>query len=862
MASLSTLAFTAGMASANEAPAPAPTDDVTDVVVYAPLRDSQLAALREQRNADNLVSVIASDTVGRFPDQNSAAALSRLPAVAVQRDQGQERYIQVRGAPNRWTSVSFDGVPVIGVDEGGAGRAFRFDAVPAVILQSLAVNKSLTPDLPAEAVVAQIDLRTYSPMNRKGYDVQGELGLGQMELGEGEQRQGSLRGAWSNGTFGVMAAVSHYRREQITDNREFAYDTNHVLSSFDARNYRLVRENNGASLGLEWRPAEGHELFLKWVSSEFNDDEERNHYTFQLGSALSGTRTATGGDLVGVPVRSTAEFGEYRTKNELTTLGGQHALNDGWGLSWRLNSTKMTNDTYLPLLMQNQQLNPLLRPSISYKLDDPNFPIISLYKTVTGATAGTYARGAATTGFDQSAFDFNIALPIVSNIKADSWTAKADLTRDTGNWVYKLGYQHDHREIEGNTMGQPTVILTALLPRIGQSDLKASDYVTGEAWSTGFPLGISLNYLDNRKMRNDMETRLNALAAAGLYNPAANIDPTSRYDITEKLTAGYGMAKVVFDGGQVVFGARVETMNQRIAGFTKSGTVITPLVVENDYTDLFPSINAKFDLSDKIVLRGAIQRGIARPSFGAIRTGASINDTSSPGTISGGNPYLKPEYTWGTDVSFEYYIAKDSVASAGFFYRKVDNVLYDSKTKITTDAYDANGLDRTGYDFTSTLNGDNGKLYGLEFNYQQTFSTLPSPFDGLGVSGNLALLDGEFDTPARKGVPFPGTSKTIVNTSVSYEKYGVSARLSYQWRDDWADTLGGLGLGSGGDEYRKAYGNLDLTLRYAVNKNITVFADASNLTDETYIAYEGDVSHPSEVEQIGRRVLVGLRFNY
>lgn len=867
LAGLSLLALSAGAAGAQvrgSGPAADPEAPVVtgEVVIFAPLRDSQTAALREQRQADNLVNVIASDTVGRFPDQNSAAALSRLPAVAVQRDQGQERYIQVRGAPNRWTSVSFDGVPVIGVDEGGAGRAFRFDAVPAVILRSLAVNKSLTPDLPAEAVVAQIDLRTYSPFDRRGTDLQGELGLGQMDLGGGEQRQGSLRGAWSNDTFGVMAAVSHYRREQVTDNREFSYDANRIISSFDARNYRLVRENNGAALGLSWRPADDHELFLKWVYSEFKDDEERNHYTFQLGSAASGTRGATGGDLVGVPVRSTAQFGEYRTKNALTTLGGEHGFSDGWRFSWRLNNAKMSNDTNLPLLLQNQQFNRLLRPSLSYSLADPNFPTIKLFKTISGPTAGTFARGEALEALDQGAFDFNIGLPIVSEIEGDSWTLKGDLSRERDGWTFKAGYQYDQREIDGNTIGQPTVLLSALLPAIGQADLRASDYVTSKVWDTGFPLGVTMKYLDNRRLREDLETKLNALAAAGRYNPASIIAPTSLYDITEKLTAGYGMAKFGFDGGQVVFGARVEHMKQKIAGFTQAGTTVTPLVVENDYTDIFPSVNAKVELGQDMVLRGAVQRGVARPSFGAIRTGASINDTSTPGTVSGGNPRLKPEYTWGADVSFEYYLSSDSVVSLGGFYRDVDNVLYDARTKVADDTYDAGGIDRTGYDFVSTLNGSNGKLYGVELNYQQSFRSLPSPWDGLGVSGNLALLDGEFDTPARRGAPFPGTSKTVINTALSYEKYGLSARLSYQWRDDWADTLGGLGLGSGGDEFRKAYGNLDLTLRFAMTPRLTLFADASNLTDETYIAYEGDTNHPSEVEQIGRRFMAGLRFNF
>lgn len=865
LAGVSALSLMSTAQAQSQSASDASTDEtgVQTVTVFSPQRDSQIAALKEQRNADNLISVIAADTVGRFPDQNSAAALSRLPSVAVQRDQGQERYIQVRGAPNRWTSVSFDGVPVIGVDEGGAGRAFRFDAVPAVILKSLAVNKSLTPELPAEAVVAQIDLRTFSPLARKGTDVQGDFGLGTMELGGNQQQTGALRTSWSNGTFGVLAALSHYRRYQVTDNREFAYDAQGVLSSFDARNYRLMRENNGAALELAWRPSADHDLFAKVIYSAFNDDEERNHYTFQLSSALSGTRTAAGGELVGVPVRSTAQFGEYRTTNTLYTLGGDHQFGQDWDLSWRLNATHMTNDTYLPLLLQNQQINRLNRVSMSYSLRDPNFPIVSLFRTVNGPVSGTFARGEALTRLDQGAFDFNIALPLVSKIRSDSRTAKVDLTRRFDQWTFKTGLMHEDRDITGSVLSTSnTVLLSALLPRVGRADLRASDYVSQNVWDTGFPLGVTINNLDNRRLRTDIEGALGALQSAGLYNPANAVSPADRYDIREKLTSAYGQARKTFDNGQIVFGLRVEHMDQTIAGATRVGTTVTPLVVNNKTTDLFPSVNLKLDLSDKLVVRASAQRGIARASFGAIRTGASINDTSTPGTVTGGNPNLKPEYTWGTDASAEYYLSADSVVSASVFYRLVDNVLYDSKTKVGSGLYNSGGIDRSGYDFVSTLNGGEGKLYGLELNWQQTFKTLPSPFDGLGVSSNLALLDGSFDTAARKDVPFPGTSKEVVNAAISYEKYGISARLSYQWRGDWADTLGGLGLGAGGDEYRKAYGNLDLTLRYALNDNFTLYADAANLTDETYIAYDGIKSRPTEVEQIGRRFMAGLRFNF
>ncbi|MCG2840896.1 TonB-dependent receptor [Sandaracinobacter sp. RS1-74] len=311
-----------------------------------------------------------------------------------------------------------------------------------------------------------------------------------------------------------------------------------------------------------------------------------------------------------------------------------------------------------------------------------------------------------------------------------------------------------------------------------------------------------------------------------------------------------------FGAGQVVAGVRLEHFSLANTGFARSGSVLIPLSSPQSYTDFFPSVNARFDVTDDIVLRLAGQRGIARPSFGEVRVGSSINDTSSPGTIGGGNPELKPEYTWGLDASAEYYIPGGGIIAVSGFYRWVDNVLFQFQEPVGSDFYNSDGVDRSGYIFSSTFNGSNGRLYGVEFNYQQQFSFLPGVLDGFGFQGNVAFLGGKFDTADQKGVPFPGMSDTVVNTSLYYEKFGLSARVSYQWRSDWLDTLGGLGSG----EYRKGYDNLDISLRYAINDRLTLFADLSNLTNAIYMAYEGQRSHPTEVEQIGSRYLFGIRF--
>ncbi|MBK2942442.1 TonB-dependent receptor, partial [Klebsiella pneumoniae] len=95
----------------DDAAAAAPGAEGEEIVVDGtrPIAESEAAALRIQREADNLVSVLSADSVGRLPDQNIAQAVGRLPGLAVERDQGQARYISIRGAPNYWTTLSFDG---------------------------------------------------------------------------------------------------------------------------------------------------------------------------------------------------------------------------------------------------------------------------------------------------------------------------------------------------------------------------------------------------------------------------------------------------------------------------------------------------------------------------------------------------------------------------------------------------------------------------------------------------------------------------------------------------------------------------------------------------------------------------------
>ncbi len=390
--------------------------------------------------------------------------------------------------------------------------------------------------------------------------------------------------------------------------------------------------------------------------------------------------------------------------------------------------------------------------------------------------------------------------------------------------------------------------------------LPAASYVTTRPWTTNFPLGTSFNYIDKGRLRTDLEAAL--AARPGGFNLDNFILPQDRYTINERLFAPYASAAYDLPNGKIVVGVRLENFVQESIGTLVAGTTQTPLSVRNSYWDFFPSVNAKFDVATDLVFRLAGQRSVSRPGFGQVRVGGAINDTSTPGTISGGNPNLRAEYTWGADTSLEYYLPNDGLLSASFYHRWVDNVLFDTRTRVDSDIYDSGGIDRSGYDLIGTLNGNNGRLYGLELAWLQNFTFLPGSLSGLGFQGNVALIGGSFDTFDRTGADFPGTSSRIVNASLFYEKYGLSARVSYQWRSDWVDTLGGFGAGSTGDERRAGYANLDVALRYQLTNGFVLFVDATNLTDEIYVAYLGQRNRPTEVEQIGRRFMGGVRFNF
>jgi TonB-dependent receptor len=869
--------------AAAAAPALAQEAEVAEVVVTAtPIRDSIEKSLEIQKASDNIVNVIASDTIGRFPDATAAGALARLPGVGVQRDQGQERYIHIRGAPTRWTTVALDGVNVLGAEN----RIFRFDSVPAAQISELTLSKTLLPNMPAEALAGRVDIRTFSPLDNPGFHGFFDAGGGFVDMGDGPVEQYSGRLSWANDTWGVSLIGSHYSFEQHTDNSEPRFD-DVGITQLRITKYIITRQTESYSGRIEYAPNDNHRFRLTHLKTEFNDFEERNQNRFQYDRAYQiTTRNFDTFEGVGVPQDATFEYGTFSNSVKLTNLHGDHEWG-GWKGNWDLAYTETEFNSDIPLVTQQTAgglsstptlANALLLPSIVTQVNavSGGFPHNTMYDTI--LVGGVPTRGPARTSLDQMSLNEEFATESSSLLETDAFTAKGDISREWESFgadaLFSAGFQFDDRSQDSRTVAlvrpDGTVVsgnrngfnLRTIAAQLG-IDWNPYSYVTTVPWDTNFDHGFTVGYMHNPAMRSKLDELMDAARAAnaaGANYAVYDWDTRADNTVDEKVLSGYVMNRWRWDRHTLVGGLRVERTEIETDGLANAGGVLQPLSFSSEETNIFPSLHYTFDYSDDLKLRAAFISGQARPSLAGLRATVSVNDNAQ--TISGGNPFAVPETAYGLDGSVEWYFGPASLLAASAFHREVKDVLFSSTQVVGDDSYNFDGVDRSQYLISATVNGGDGYLSGVEFIYNQPFTFLPGPLSGFGFQGSVSFTKGEFETPEGPKVEFPGTSDRITSATLFYENYGLSTRLSYQHRTAWLDEVFPSGSSDNSNLYWDATTRWDLSIRYEINPNFSVFFDGNNLTDERGVRYQGVENRPYEIEGFGRKFMAGVRATF
>ena len=888
------------------------TGEVDEIIVSGerPIRESERAALLVQKNSDQLVSVLSADSVGRLPDQNIAQAVSRLPGVAVQRDQGQARYINLRGSPLNWTTLSFDGINVISPE----GRDARFDSIPSAIAAQVVVRKAVTPDMTAETIAGNVNVVTRSAFDYKGLHIAMRGGVGYVDLGGGAEYEGSgvISDRWETGIgeIGAVFSGSYYQRTMATDNFETDWETvsrdlrpvganedpNSLINVNGAdrrvwaretenKEYRLTRKNYSMSGKLEWAPDSDNKLFVTSIYSAFTDDELRNNYIFDMDDQESRTPNATTacassvlapnttgyadacvntplkGTVYGVDLNANLLSREYLQSVFINTIGGDHNAGP-WTIRWRGNYSKSKDDRTAPSQLNydspgfgtngataNQRL------TVAYDFTDPQLAKVELYRTLRAAD-GTLSRGDRVT----SVVDFTQPLSRIRALKAvdttTAYTGRIDVTRETemfGDTKFSFGLQYDNRVKETDNrlldVSATTVVNGQNLFALAGVPTTPQAVSITDPFKGKLPIGYTFPY-HSKNAIIDVVKKVESYANYDSVN-------ANYYKVQEKVWSGYAMGVTNMDWGSIVYGARIEKVDNISSAFAPTG----PITIDRSFTQVYPSLHFNWRPSDDMKVRLSFNTGAARADYDVLRPNFTFNDANR--TVSGGNPDARPEKTKGVDLYWEYYRQGGGFMMVGAYYKDASDVLFDATRQFGLDVLNSNGVNRADYTFSTTLNGGKGKIYGVEAALQfqlDNFLSEDSWIGGFGIQTNVSVNRSEAITPAGGKVRFPGTSDFVWNVGPYYEKYGFSARVSYQLRSSWIDALG-TPL-DGGDFYWATDGELDVSARYAITKNIEVYADLSNLLNGPGRRFAGVDARTIERETFGRRYTGGFRITF
>ena len=808
---------------------------VSDVIVTGVITDGVARSLNQQKNADGTVNVLSADAIGRYPDPNVAESLQRVQGIAIQRDQGEGRYINVRGAPSAFTAVSVDGVQVPAVDPGT--RAVDLDTLPSDIVANVEVSKTLLPSQEADSIAGAVNIKTRSPFDKRRLAVSGYAGGSYNDYGGSDTRAAATASnVFANETFGALLSVSYSETNRRPDNVENAWVKEEqngaeifVLEESLFKDYETKRTRQAVTGALEWRPTDDFRAYLRGSFAQFEDDEYRNTLglIYSDGKLQPGA-TATTATYTGA--RITRQIRHRTQKNDITTLvaGGEKTFGNGgvWdaSLSWAKSEQSYPN--------RNELLYRSSATTLSYNTADHYMPSYSVFSDPTGfyrdPTKFTFRENTFrenTTSQEDVAFKTNFELP--------SQFAGRDVT-------WKFGAKFNSREIN------------------------ADEQRYRNRASSASP-GTLASVLSDRESRNydyDLGFKFDADLADAYFASARAASPirepdsiTADYTAREDILAGYAQARFDLGATNVIVGVRVEnTKFDGDAAKVVDGAV-SPTSVSRDDTEFFPNLTVRHSFSDNLIGRFALTRSISRPEFDQIVPRRIEETDGSNISYEIGNPDLQPTLSNNIDAGLEYYFNSLGVVSANAFYKDLTDYRYVLKY---TEPFGADGE----ADFETPVNAPDGHLAGLELNLQQKFDFLPGLLSGFGVFANYTWTDAEIKTDrlyaGRDTFSLPGQSDSNYNAALFYEMAGFSARLSYTKRGDYLDEINADDADL--DLYVEGREQLDFTTSYDFGNGVELFGEAKNLTDSAGVRYYGSRERTYEYEKFGYNIFVGVRF--
>jgi len=828
-----------------------------EVIVYGQAA-ALASALSQERSAGNLVSVLDTDAMGQFPDQNVAESLRRLSGVTVENDQGEGRYVVIRGMDPDLNSTSINGLRAT---SGEPRRALQLDVIPSDVLDGIEVHKTLTADMDGDAIGGSINVRTLSAFSRKGAYAKARVESAYNELSEEWNPKVSFAGSNifelnSGRRLGVAGAISWNDRDLHIDNNEMddwgeTDNGSDFGESFETRLYTVGRERIGGVLNLDLDVSDSTRLYAYTLYSKFTDTELRNRTTFGFDEdeidQATATDTMTSYNLVEIERDTKGRTFKGQIAENLSIALGSETQLDEWLVETRLGYSygrEKTPDQVSGVWVAEFETGDGNitdgSPVLTLDRSNPKIPVVQSDFWSVLSDASLYELDEIENSHEKN---------------EDTQTSfSVDFSREMGFGSMKFGAQARWREkktdedVELYSNDDTWFLSDALLPNGGSA--------------YNFPTPVD-PVPDNRIERD--------ILAGGTGIEFEDIDSqidtnVADFVFDEDILAFYGMGTWDMDRATFTAGIRVERteLNNRgnIVEFIEEGSIddevdppvppddmviVTPISATNSYTDVLPSASLRFDFNDRLVGRASIFRSVVRPRVEEVAYRVELED--GEGVV--GNPDLDPFRAWNVDASIAYYPTELSVISIGMFYKKIDDFIFIQ----VMDDYEFLGM--TLDEAEIALNGEDATALGFEFNYQQHFGFLRPPFDGFLIGMNYTYVDAKADTGDRK-IAMPKQSENIANFMLGYERGGFDLRIAMKRRDRYIDELVDPGL----DRYTESHSQWDVTAKYRFSDNWQVYAEITNLGDEPEYYYAGRRSRAYQYDEYGKTSAIGFQYNF
>ncbi|WP_095053394.1 TonB-dependent receptor [Pseudomonas sp. Irchel s3b2] len=791
-------------------------------------------ALKEQRSSDSIKSVVHADGVAQLPDENVAEAVQRLPGVSVERDQGEGRFVSVRGLGPDLNSVTINGTLVPSPES--ERRAVALDVLPSELVQSLSVIKTLTPDMDANSLGGTVDVKSLSAFDHKGlfYTGSSEASYDKSTHQISPKFSGAISDRFSLGdgidNFGVAAALSWQKRDFGSDNVEtggaWDFEQGAKLQEFEQRDYDISRERAGGGLNFDYKPDDLSSYYLRTLYSRYKDSETRNSTSLEFADPLAA------GELGDAEGSRKLKQREETQEIQSYVLGGERMFGL-WTLSGQAGYSRSSEDS--PGHIANAAFNGTddFADSGFYDTEKPR-PIIgqSFYNPDNFSLDKVDWEKQKTTDTEKNlrldlARDYDFS-GYASQVKFGGKVSRRNKDNNLDAWVYEdfddLGFSDEQLNLSRFQKGTVDYRLGQFGPGISGSAIKQ--------------LIGGLNQAD---FYDETESRVND------------------FKISEDINAGYLMNTIDIDDWRFIAGMRYEGTEFEAKGTGATDGEFQSTETKRRYHHWLPGLHARYQLDKNTQVRAAWTKSVVRPTFGQLAPGFVIDDDEA----TFGNPDLKPLESSNLDLGIEHYMGHAGTVSAFVFYKDIKNFVYNTDLAGT-------GAWADFSEAHTFANGDSAKLYGLELAYSQKFDWLPAPWNGLllGANATFSRSDAEiegFDAASginrKRSIDLPNQSDTVGNLMLGWEDDKLSLRLSANYKSDYLFELASIN-DKAHDLHVDAQTFVDFSARYSLTKNLQVSFEAQNLTDEPYFVYTGNRSYNGQYEEYGPTYKLGLTFTH